>query len=163
MKTLPNGLTVFNATPHTITFWHEDWPEPVEIETDEVISATIAEKVVDRLQTGSSTIDLVTVEFASDESAFHLIEEAYEMGADLVVGSIIAAQACRGVVAMTPAPGYERRPPAEKRMNPHKFTIFKAKTLTKAQKARLYELAWRGSMGQGDLDWLNSIGLRTDD
>lgn len=42
-----------------------------------------------------------------------------------IVGSIIAAQAYPGeVVAMTPAPGYERVAPAEKRMNPHKFTIF---------------------------------------
>jgi len=41
------------------------------------------------------------------------------------VGSIIAAQAYPGqVVAMTPTPGYERVPPAEKRMNPDKFNIF---------------------------------------
>ena len=45
----------------------------------------------------------------------------------MVVGSIIAAQAYPGlVVAMVPAPGYERRPPAEKRMRPDKFTIYPA-------------------------------------
>ena len=43
----------------------------------------------------------------------------------VIVGSIIAAQAYPGeVVAMTPLPGYERVAPAEKRMNPHKFTTF---------------------------------------
>lgn len=41
------------------------------------------------------------------------------------VGSIIAAQAYPGqVVAMTPAPGFERVPPAEKLMSCEKFTTF---------------------------------------
>lgn len=171
MKTLPNGLTIFNATPHVIRFWRESWPEPIEVEPDEVISATITEKVVDRLEIppaidnlnprdteqGTKIIDLVTTEFVGDESVFHLIEEAYEMGADVVVGSLIAAQTYRGVVAMTPAPGYERRPPAEKRMNPDKFTVFRDKALTRKQKDRLYRLAWQGSTGQGDVDWLDRV------
>ena len=43
----------------------------------------------------------------------------------LIIGSIVAAQAYPGqVVAMTPAPGYERVPVDQKRMNPDKFTIF---------------------------------------
>jgi len=42
----------------------------------------------------------------------------------LLIGSIIAAQSYPGVLAMVPAPGYERVPPAEKRMRPDKFTIF---------------------------------------
>lgn len=43
----------------------------------------------------------------------------------VIVGSMIAAQAFPGrVVAMIAAPGYERRPPAEKRMRPDRFAIF---------------------------------------
>ena len=42
-----------------------------------------------------------------------------------IVGSIIAAQAYPGdVVGMTPAPGYERVAPNEKRMSLDKFTVF---------------------------------------
>jgi hypothetical protein len=41
MKTLPNGLTVFNATPHSIRFWDQTWEAPVEVEPDEVINAVV--------------------------------------------------------------------------------------------------------------------------
>lgn len=45
--------------------------------------------------------------------------------AEIIIGSIIAAQAYPGkVCAMIPAPGHERVPPAEKRMRTDKFTIF---------------------------------------
>ena len=51
------------------------------------------------------------------------IEKAYP-GA-FIIGSIIAAQAFPGrVLAMVPAPGFERVPPAEKRMRADKFSIF---------------------------------------
>lgn len=43
----------------------------------------------------------------------------------VIVGSIIAAQAFPGrVMAMVPVPGFERVPPAEKRMRDDKFTTF---------------------------------------
>ena len=43
----------------------------------------------------------------------------------VIVGSIIAAQAFPGrVLAMIPVPGFERVPPAEKRMRDDKFTTF---------------------------------------
>jgi len=41
MKTLPNGLTIFNATPHTIRFWDESWDEPIEADVDVVVNAVI--------------------------------------------------------------------------------------------------------------------------
>lgn len=123
MKTLPNGITIWNATPHPIRFWKEGWDTPVEVETDEVISATISEETVS--SKGLPNVEFVTTEFLPQDGGWHLIEEAYEMGADLIVGSIIAAQAYPGdVVAMTPSPGYERVPPNKKRMNPDKFTTF---------------------------------------
>jgi hypothetical protein len=50
--------------------------------------------------------------------------EAAHPGA-VVLGSIIAAQAFPGrVLALTPAPGFERVPPSEKKMRADKFTTF---------------------------------------
>lgn len=120
MKKLPNGLVIFNATPHTIRFWQEGWDEPVEVEPDEVINATIEEEIV-----AEGDYTLVQTVFKPTQRGFEVHAEAKASGADLVVGSIIAAQAYPGlVVAMTPAPGFERVPPAQKRMNPGKFTVF---------------------------------------
>lgn len=130
MKTLPNGLTVFNASPHVIRFWREDWAEPVEIEPDEVVSAKPCEEVASPIvaqekQTRLANVTFVTTVFERTDEGENVVVRAYQNDADLVVGSIIAAQAYSGlVVAMTPAPGYERVPPAEKRMNPDKFTVF---------------------------------------
>lgn len=77
--------------------------------------------------------DLVTTKFVPTEEGQTLIDEikAQHAASDdselplRIVGSIIAAQAYpEQVVAMTPAPGYERVAPAEKRMSPAKFTVF---------------------------------------
>jgi len=153
MKMLPNGLTVFNSTPHSITFWCEDWGEPVEVECDQLINASVTEVEVDMDYIHNATsvevtryaksesdlmwshdpvvwgtveaIKFVKTEFAPNIEGWETIEDAYENGADVVIGSIIAAQAYPGkVFAMTPAPGYERVAPTEKRMNPDKFTVF---------------------------------------
>jgi len=126
MKTLPNGLRVFNATPHIIRFWKEDWDEPVEVEPDTIINATVSEKVAElgggQLRPG---VAFVTPRFISNDDGRAVIATALAGDADLIIGSIIAAQAYpRLVYAMTPAPGYERVPPAEKRANPDKFTVF---------------------------------------
>ena len=43
----------------------------------------------------------------------------------IIIGSIIAAQAFPGrVFGMTPVPGFERVPPADKRMRNDKFVTF---------------------------------------
>jgi hypothetical protein len=121
MKTLPNGVTIFNSTPHPLTFWSPDWPEPVTVEPDEVINARPVEQVVER----RNGVTLVRTAFEANEAGEAVIERALAAGADVIVGSLIAAQAYPGrVVAMTPVPGYERVPTNEKRMNPDKFTVF---------------------------------------
>lgn len=52
-------------------------------------------------------------------------EETHPVVTLRIIGSIIAAKAFPGVVfGMTPAKGFERVAPAEKRMNPSKFTTF---------------------------------------
>ncbi len=146
MKTLPNNLTVFNATPHSITFecpdcWGEgiSWESDCEychdgtiaVDPDEVISAEIVERVVTnpREKRGLNHIkdvEFVTPEFVRTDEGRKLVTGAYAAGADLIVGSIIAAQAYPGdVVAMVPALGYERVPPEEKRMRADKFTCYR--------------------------------------
>lgn len=130
MNTLPNGLKVFNGTPHVIRFWREGWDNPVGVSPDEAINASITEERVARPSTVSDNAlfqepMFVTTKFEATEDGKTIIERAIKNGADVIVGSIIAAQAYPGkVVAMTPAPGYERVPPAKKRMNPDKFTVF---------------------------------------
>jgi hypothetical protein len=121
MKTLPNGVTIFNATPHAIRFWREDWIEPVEVETDAIVNAKAQEEIAS-VENG---VTFVTTTFvAIKDENYNKAFLAYKNGA-IVVGSIIAAQAFpKTVVAMTPAPGYERVPPDQKRMNPDKFTVF---------------------------------------
>jgi len=124
MKTLPNGVMVFNATPHTIRFWSPNWEEPVEVETDQVISASVREVQV-YLADKPEDIDLVCPTFDGTAEGRQIAVNALANGAHFVVGSFIAAQAYPDlVVAMVAAEGYERVPPAEKRMRPDKFTTF---------------------------------------
>ncbi len=125
MKTLPNGLRVFNSTPHTIRFWSPEWAEPVEVEPDAIVSAEVEEKSIDLV--GVPGIAFVTPKFTATTEGRDVITQAYQEGAGLIVGSIIAAQAYPGlVVGMTPCEGYERVHPSEKRMRPDKFTVFAA-------------------------------------
>jgi hypothetical protein len=116
MQTLPNGVTVFNATPHAIIFWREDWDAPVSVPTDEIINAKPVETPHSCLQPEQSpdweNVWLVRTQFVGDDAGREVIARAKAAGAEVIVGSIIAAQAYPGdVVAMVPAPGYERVPP----------------------------------------------------
>lgn len=121
MKRLPNGVMVFNGTPHVIRFWDPSWVEPVEVESDEVINAQINEEVV-RVSGG---IAFVRTEFVGDRYGEMIATAAIQAGANVVVGSIIAAQAYPGrVMGMVSAEGFERVPPAEKRMRPDRFVEF---------------------------------------
>lgn len=122
MKTLPNGITVFNATPHDIYFWDEGWDSPVQVPIDALVNAETVETSIVESRNG---IDFVAVQFVPTTEGQAIIDQALAAGADIVAGSIIAAQAYRGrVAAMLAAPGYERVPPAEKRMNPYRFLVY---------------------------------------
>lgn len=122
---LPNGLRIFNATPHVVRFWREEWDEPVEVASDEIISAKVEERFIRYFLGSHDAVSLVCPVFVGTDAGREIARKALADGAHIVVGSIIAAQAYPGlVVGMTPAPGYERVPPAEKRMDPNKFTIF---------------------------------------
>jgi len=122
---LVNGIRIFNATPHPITFQVND--ALVIVEPDEVINASIVESPFVEYSRGPAYhgIEFVTPRFCATEEGIDIINNARRNGADLIVGSIIAAQAYpQQVVAMVPAIGFERVPPAEKRMRADKFTVY---------------------------------------
>lgn len=115
------NIEIFNATPHAITFLHDG--EVVEVASDFVISAEVSETSV---RTTHDGIEYVTPTFTGNEDGHAIIEATYEEHPQaVIIGSIIAAQAYPGMVmGMIPAPGFERVPPAEKRMRADKFTMF---------------------------------------
>ena len=119
-----NGKVILNTTPHPINFDVDGAVVVVPNSPDALLNAKAVEEVV--------SDDLVRTVFKSTEEGTALVKEIEDWAAKAhpeatlrVVGSIIAAQAYPGsVVAMTPAKGFERVAPAEKRMNPSKFTTF---------------------------------------
>jgi hypothetical protein len=120
MFELPNGVVIHNATPHPITFQHpHDADATIIVPPHGIINASVIECVV----TVNRGVTYVGIDFKKTEDGIAMLQSIPD--GVVVVGSIIAAQAYGGeVVAMTPAPGFERVPPAEKRMNPDKFTTF---------------------------------------
>lgn len=118
--TVVDGVEIFNSTPHPITFGVGE--DTVEVPTSTLINATASEEVV----ASEGGVDFVRTKFTGNDEGRAIIAAMKAANPDaVIVGSIIAAQAYPGeVVAMTPLPGYERVAPAEKRMNPHKFTTF---------------------------------------
>lgn len=115
---------IINTTPHPICFLNGN--EVVTIPSDK--SFLLNAKVVET-QVGA---DLVKPTFVGSKEGEEIItqlqnwaNENYPSYDLRIVGSIIAAQAYpEKVVGMTPAPGYERVVPAEKRMSLDKFTVF---------------------------------------
>lgn len=123
---LPNGLRIANVTPHAITFWTPEWDEPVEVApSGKVVNAKAKEARVGGVCDGSCGMPrgkvleecgcgqpeaaaLVETTFVTEPEAEEILAWCEQKQA-VPVGSIIAAQAYPGrVVAMTPAPGYER-------------------------------------------------------
>lgn len=115
-----DGVEIINVTPHTITFGVGEGT--VEVPSHVIINAAAVEQHVKK----EGGVEFVNTTFlANDKNRDIVIGLTKQFPNAVIVGSIIAAQAFPGkVVAMTPCPGFERVPPAEKRMNPHKFTTF---------------------------------------
>lgn len=116
-------MKIINTTPHPITMQGKDRSvytiEPCGV----LISARPVEEPAGHHVSG---VELVRTRFEPDpESEKALAKLENENPDTVIVGSIIAAQAFPGrVLAMIPAPGFERVPPAEKRMRDDKFTTF---------------------------------------
>lgn len=131
------GTLVINVTKHPVNF--EVHGEIVVVPPSGVVlSAEPRESVVEQWDnvganqwsapSGAADVTLVKTSFvptAQGLKDLEILQDLIQGARVLFVGSIIAAQAYGPPVAgMTPVPGFERVPPAEKLMNPHKFTIF---------------------------------------
>ena len=114
---------IINVTPHPIRFQTREG-EVYELHPcGVVISATPVEEPAGLHPSGA---ELVRTKFVASKEAEDALTrlEAENPGA-VIVGSIIAAQAFPGrVLALVPVEGFERVPPAEKRMRDDKFTTF---------------------------------------
>ena len=115
-----DGVGVVNTTPHPITFGVGD--EIVSVPTSVLVNA----KATETLARTEDGVEFVKTVFEGTPEGEEVISKILqECPEAVIVGSIVAAQAYPGkVFGMTPLPGYERVAPAEKRMNPHKFTTF---------------------------------------
>lgn len=116
-------MKIINVTPHVLNFRNQDGSEFEVAPSGVVLSATPADTEVGVHPSGAQ---LVKVRFVGGDEANSQLSllEAANPGA-LIVGSMIAAQGFPGrVVAVIAAPGFERRPPAEKRMRADRFTVF---------------------------------------
>lgn len=124
-KKMSNGVTIVNATPHDLTFLDGDTvvTVPCSVKEGEKTGPLVINARATEVPAGEH---LVRTSFAGDETGEAIIAAINEaLPGAFIIGSIIAAQAYPGkVVGMTPAPGFERVPPAEKRMSIEKFTTF---------------------------------------
>lgn len=120
-----NGMVVVNSTPHPITMQDMDTGELVAIPVSELINAKVEETAVSDFLVKSTFV--ATQE---GEETINMFEDIFKQEFPkerrlIIIGSIIAAQAFPGrVFGMTPVPGFERVPPAEKRMRNDKFVTF---------------------------------------
>lgn len=116
-------MKIINVTPHPVTLQDQAGRvytiEPCGV----LVNARPVEEPAGLHPSGAA---LVRTRFVADPASEEALSrlEAENPGA-VIIGSIIAAQAFPGrVFAMVPAPGFERVPPAEKRMRDDKFTTF---------------------------------------
>jgi hypothetical protein len=116
-----NGVRVINCTPHTLVF--RDGEVDVTVEPCGVL---VNARAIETPAGKAGEAQLVKTQFlTTPQGEDELAEIETGVPGALVVGSIISAQAYPGrVVGMTPAPGFERVAPAEKRMSTVKFTVF---------------------------------------
>jgi len=115
-------MKIINTTPHELRFQSQDGT----IFTVPPCGTVINARPVETPAGERDGVTLVRTKFVADEANQAALDrlESENPGA-LVVGSIIAAQAFPGrMLALTPAPGFERVPVAEKLMSATKFTVF---------------------------------------
>lgn len=120
-----NGVQVLNCTPHPISFI--DGEKTVLVEPCGAhLNALPVETSVVHPTLGEGFAQLVKTTFSTrPEGLAELAEIEAQAPGVLPVGSLVSAQAYPGrVVAMIPAPGFERVAPAEKRMSTLKFTVY---------------------------------------
>lgn len=103
---LPSGLTIYNATAHTLVFFDEDWKEPVEVKSDKLLDLRIQTDVKVR----ADQYNLVEVEYMATTTGLNQLAWIKENYPDaLIVASNVAARTYgRPVVCPIPHPKSER-------------------------------------------------------
>lgn len=110
---------IINTTPHPITFRRADGADFTVQPCGFMLNARAVEESAG---TRAGVALVKTVFKPTPEGEEWLATQPADA---LIIGSIVAAQAYPSrVLALTPAPGFERVPVAEKRCNPDKFTVF---------------------------------------
>ena len=112
---------IINATPHNLVFRNEDGTEFNVEPSGYTLPAKVEEKVVKT----EADVTFVTPSFQPTPEGERELKEIQEKYPNyIIVGSIITAQAYHGVCGIISAKGFERKAPAEKRVDPLRFTVF---------------------------------------
>ena len=130
-----NGIRFLNTTKHYIKLRSADGVDHVVEPSGFVVNAGISEFSHEPpLHYNRIEASFVEPEFLEEEEVHQCIQmylDVENIGGRghrppvVMLGSIVAAQAYPGLIcAMIPYPGFERVPPAEKRMRIDKFTIY---------------------------------------
>lgn len=115
-----NNLIIVNVTPHEINFDYEG--DVIKVPSTAIVNARVVEEEVapglvrtkfEETPEGREIVNKIISKFKDD----------FEAGTLRIVGSMIASNAYPEVVGVTPVPGFERVPPAEKRMSSSKFNV----------------------------------------
>ena len=123
---LSGNKVIVNTTPHDITFGKDGYDETFVVPTSGIIlnAKAVEEEIYHDI------VKTVFVPTPEGIQLIHDIHEWFETTFDIekydlrIVGSIIAVNAYKPyVVGLTPLKGFERVPPAQKRMNIDKFMI----------------------------------------
>ena len=112
-----------NTTPHEIKLVWAEGEEFVVQPSGILVNAKILEEDAGKHPSGAVLVRTRFSVSEADSAKLDEIEAAHP--GCVILGSIIAAQAFPGrVLALTPAPGFERVPVSEKTMRADKFTTF---------------------------------------
>jgi len=124
--TLPNGVVIFNATPHPLNFWDQIEKEVTIAEPDIIINTRPVETVVER----RGGVEFVTVSYLPEDNGLDLVRFVRAEHPDvLIVGSVLAAMAYPGeVVASIPLKGGDRlrSKTMSRKVCSDRFTTFKS-------------------------------------
>ncbi len=123
MPVISRGVTFVNTTPHPINLVWQDGEEFIVPPEGILINARPVEQ---EAGTHPAGVSLVRTTFVADpDEEKKLREIVLQYPKSVIIGSIVAAQAFPGrVLAMVPAPGFERVPPSEKKMRADKFVTY---------------------------------------
>jgi hypothetical protein len=123
---LPNGITIFNATPHKLNFYDPITEEVTVAKPDITINTKPVETVVKHWQGAK----FVTVAYKPERNGGSLIKNILKSNPEMViVGSVLAAMAYPGeVVASIPLKGGDRlkSKTSSRRVYSDRFTTFRA-------------------------------------